>query len=430
MWLGAGRENSRVTGRPDAPAVILSHGPGGLGAARTLARRGVKVIAIAFEDSDPVLHSRHPKEAIRVRGVDPSEREGNVLQILRDLPYEGAAILPTSDRLVAFLSNHRAELSRKYRFRLPDPDTVDAINDKSREIALVSRLGVAVPRTIEELPSAPEALERMLRYPIIMKPHSFAAMKLFPERLVVVSNAKELSAFYDKWGHALAAILAQEVIPGPMTNSWVCSCTYDENHELLDCLVRQKIRTMPANFGTSTFSICQDNPQIVALARSLGKKLGYVGHAGIEYRWDDRDGEFKYIEMNPRIGGEVGFDEACGLPTVWNTYRIALGLEATASGNQQDNGRYFVNLPRDLVSLRKLGTSIPRVAAIHLSLLTKPTSGQYFAWDDPSPGLVVAYRFLIEMGQLLRRRLAGSGERDPKQLVAAGVSRSSKGGAV
>jgi predicted ATP-grasp superfamily ATP-dependent carboligase len=270
----------------------------------------------------------------------------------------------------------------------------------------------------------------MLRYPIILKPHSFAAMKLFPERLVVVSSSQELAAFYAQWGHALAAILAQEVIPGPMTNSWVCSCTYDGNHELLDCLVRQKIRTIPANFGTSTFSVCLDNPQIVTLARSLGKGLEYVGHAGIEYRWDDRDAEFKYIEMNPRIGGEVGFDEACGLPTVWNTYRVALGRTASCSGNRQDQGRYFVNLSRDVVSLRSQGTSIARILTTHLALLFKRRSGLYFAWDDPRPGLVVAYRFVVEMGQIFRRRLAGSPRRDSKPLMAAGVSGSSKGGTV
>lgn len=407
-----------MTHTPEAPAIILSHGPGGLGTVRSLARRGVRVIAIAFEDSDPVLHSRYPAEAIRLGGADPDQREAHLLQLLRTLPHEGAAILATSDRLVAFLSNHRTELLRRYRFQMPAPDIVDALNDKSREIALVSSLGVAVPRTIEELPEAPESLEQLLRYPIIMKPHSFEAMKSFPKRNAVISNSEELSAFYSEWAHALPAVLAQEVIPGPMTNSWVCSCTYDADHELLDCLVRQKLRTIPADFGTSTFSVCRENPQIVELARSLGRKLEYVGHAGIEFRWDDRDDQFKYIELNPRIGGEVGFDEACGLPTVWNSYLVALGKEASCSGNRQDNGRFFVNLNRDLISLRSQGASIPRIAAIHLLLLFKRRSGLYFAWDDVRPGLVVAYRFLVEASRALVRRLAPTKGQSPSGRLA------------
>jgi predicted ATP-grasp superfamily ATP-dependent carboligase len=376
------------------------------------------VIAIAFEDTDPVLHSRYPAETIKVPGASAEEKEANLLEILGRLPHEGAAILATSDRLVSLMSNHRAELLQRYRFQMPAPDIVDALNDKSREIALVSSVGVAVPRTIEDLPSVPESLEGMLRYPIIIKPHSFGAMKLFPKRNAVIRSSAELAAFYAEWAPALHAVLAQEVIPGPMTNSWVCSCTYDADHELLDCLVRQKLRTIPADFGTSTFSVCRENPQIVELARSLGRRLEYVGHAGIEFRWDDRDGQFKYIELNPRIGGEVGFDEACGLPTVWNSYLVALGKEASCSGNRQDNGRFFVNLNRDLISLRSQGASIPRIAAIHLLLLFKRRSGLYFAWDDVRPGLVVAYRFLVDVSRALVRRLAPTKGQSPSGRLA------------
>jgi len=127
----------------------------------------------------------------------------------------------------------------------------------------------------------------------------------------------------------------------------------------------------------------------------LGKKLKYVGHAGIEFRWDDRDNRYKYIELNPRIGGEIEFDEACGLPTVWNSYMVAMGRDATHSGSVQVQDICFVNLKQDIASLLQDKTPAAKIFTIHVALLFKQTSGQFFAWDDPLPGIVVAFRYIV-----------------------------------
>lgn len=389
-----------------APAVILSHGPGGLGAIRSLARLGVGVTALLLEESDTARYSRYADTVIDVAGADNEQRDNRMLVALRGLPDEGAAILTTSDVGVSFLARNRDELSGKFRFTLPKTDLVDALNDKSREVALVASLGFAVPKTITALPSDYALLSQELRFPIIFKPHSFAESNLFPEKNAVVLTAAALAQFYAEWPHALHGLLAQEVIPGPVSYSWVCSCTYDQSSKLLDCLTRQKFRTIPHEFGTSTFSECRGNENVVQLARDLGKRLDYVGHAGIEFRWDDRDGEYKYIELNPRIPGEVGFDMACGLPTVWNSYLVALGQKVSCSGKAQQEGLAFHDMHRDILTLRSARVPMWKILAIQLAMLFRRTSGLYFATDDIKPGLVVALRFLRETGQAGFRKTA------------------------
>ena len=44
----------------------------------------------------------------------------------------------------------------------------------------------------------------------------------------------------------------QEVIPGPDNADWVCGCTFNQAHELLDCAIKQKLRMAPAHFGVSS----------------------------------------------------------------------------------------------------------------------------------------------------------------------------------
>jgi D-aspartate ligase len=388
------------------PAVILSHGPGGLGTIRALARRGVEVTALLLEESDTARYSRYALKVIDVAEADSAQRDKKMLRVLRELPCGGAVILTTSDVGVAFLSRNRDELGQKYRFVLPKSDLIDALNDKSREVGLMESLGFEVPRTITKLPPDYRELADELRFPIIFKPYSFAVHDAFPKKNEVIFDSIGLEQFYAKWQGALHVLLAQEVIPGPVSNSWVCSCTYDQSSNLLDCLTRQKFRTIPPEFGTSTFSECRNNEAVVELAKELGVRLRYVGHAGIEFRWDERDGEYKYIELNPRIPGEVGFDMACGLPTVWNSYLVARGETAGLSGNSQKEGLAFHDMHRDILTLRGSRVPVWNILGIQLAMLFRRTSGLYFAVDDMKPGIVVAARFVRDIWQSGIRRFA------------------------
>ena len=387
-----------------APAIVLSHGAGGLGAVRSLARHGVKVLAIAFEASDLVIHSRFPAQIIVIPGDDDEKKERHVLELLDSLPNNDAVLMPTSDRLVSLISEHRDDLHNKFRFKLPSRETLDALNDKSKETELIESLGFDIPRTVTTLPSNPEVLEQQLRFPIIFKPHSFSAQEIFTQKNEIVKDESELHDFYVRWKEAIPDLLAQEVITGPDDLSWICSCTFDQNHALLDCGIKQKLRALPAHFGGSCYAVSRENTAILDLAKELGARLKYVGHAGIEFRWDKADKRYKYIELNPRIPQNVEFDWACGLPTVWNSYRVSLNENVVSSGAIQKQGIYFVDLRSDLSSLLADNTPILKIAATFIALLFKKTSGQYFAWDDPKPGVVVGFRFISRaFGKALSR---------------------------
>lgn len=373
---------------------------------RSLARQGVSVTAIAFEASDPVLHSRLAAMRLIVPGVGDAEKEANLLDMLRNLPgVDGAAILTSSDRLVKFLSRHEQELHRKLRYRLLPAHMLDSMNDKRKETALVKSLGFSIPATVSELPDEPAALARELRFPIIFKPHDFSVQEIFPLKNAVVRDVQELESFYAEWQHALSVLLAQEVIPGPDEASWICSCTFDSSHEMLDCGIKQKLRAYPPHFGGSTYAVSRTNAEILELARRLGKKLDYVGHAGIEFRWDERDKDYKYIEVNPRLPANVGFDEASGLPTVWNSYLVALGVEVQASGAKLKEDIYYLDLKQDFYSLQDDNMSKPQAMLTLLRvLLSRRTNGPYFAWDDPMPGLQVGWRFVTHVWRSIRHK--------------------------
>ncbi len=349
---------------------------------------------IAYDESDVSMLSRYPTRKVLLRGQDHSQKEQHLLDLLLELAVRDAAILTNSDRMVAVIARERNLLGDKLGYALPPLEIVDSLNDKREETKLIESLGFNVPRTVQELPDDPEELADTLRLPIIFKPHSYLAESQFPHKNAIVSTRQELADFYAKWREAIPVLLAQEVIPGPDSYSWICSCTFDENYDLLDCGIKQKLRALPAHFGGSTYAVSAQNDEVLELTRRLGKQLKYVGHAGVEFRWDERDKCYQYIEINPRLPANVGFDEACGVPTVLNSFHVSLGEETKHSGLQQRDGVHFIDLVGDFESQRADGVPVWRIGMDYLKLLVVPTSGLYFVLDDPMPGLIMGVRFL------------------------------------
>jgi D-aspartate ligase len=387
------------------PAVILSQGPGALGATRALSRRGVPVTTIGFDRQSPIQFTRYTKCKILIENTSALDREKRLLEVMRNLPVERAALLFSSDEMVEFVVKYRAELAPKFRFTLPSNDLLRALNDKKQETSLVHSLGIPLPKTIQYLPTTPESLMKELRLPIIFKPSLYTQSKEFPFKNIVVYNEEQLNIVYSDWRHMLPHFIAQEVIPGPESACWICSCTFDAEHRLLDCGIKQKLRAHPPRFGISSVAVSKNNPEILKITQQLGTALCYVGHASIEFRLDERDNEYKYIEINPRLPANVCFEEACGLPTVWNSYQVALhGKTNDTSLSTQREGVYFVDFLADYYGQTEDGIGKLKALWSTTRYLFRPSAGQYFEWRDPMPGLYVCY--LMTKQKLSQARLA------------------------
>ena len=258
----------------DPRAVVLSHGPGGLGVARSLARRGVHVSVFSYEADDLVLRSRFPRTAKPIPGDSDADKERALLEILLTFGENKPVLLMSSDRMVAFVGRHRKQLAEHFRFCIPNQNLLTTLNDKRLETRLLSSIGVPVPATVEILPPDISTLETMLSLPVIFKPHSYAVQHVFSHKNVVATKREALQEFYSAYRDVLPDLLAQEVIPGPDDASWICSCTFDRAHQLLDCSIKRKLRMYPPHYGPSSLAISCSNEE---LDRVPGRGVGVVG---------------------------------------------------------------------------------------------------------------------------------------------------------
>jgi predicted ATP-grasp superfamily ATP-dependent carboligase len=378
--------------RPDLPpAIILSASTNGLGVARGLHRAGVPIIAVALDGRQPILLSRLPKRKIVV-GTDEDTR---LLEAILGLRDDGgrAVIIPTSDKFVDFMMRHRALLARDFDFCIPSDQLAEDLNDKVTETEIVESIGMPMPRTARSFPTTPEQLVAALGLPIIVKPRSFRTLSFLQTKNVILQTLDEVRAFYRTRAGIFDKLIAQEVIPGKDEALWFCSFAFNRDSELVGFFVSQKLRMSPPHFGVSTYAISASRPEIIEPLRRLGKRLGYVGVGNVEFKFDSRDGKYKYIETNPRLPLSNYLDTVCGVNNAYNAYRLGRG-EAVPPPREfkQRDGVLYLSLFEDFYARLKDGEGALRIFGHYLSNAGHKHAGAYFAWGDPMPGLVAGYR--------------------------------------
>jgi len=116
----------------------------------------------------------------------------------------------------------------------------------------------------------------------------------------LIHTPGELLELYTKAGDREDPnLLIQEFIPG---DDWMFDGYFDENSDCLLGVTGKKIRRFPVNTGVTSLGVCLHNPVVVKTTADFMKAIGYQGILDIGYRFDRRDGQYKVLDVNPRIG--------------------------------------------------------------------------------------------------------------------------------
>jgi predicted ATP-grasp superfamily ATP-dependent carboligase len=123
------------------------------------------------------------------------------------------------------------------------------------------------------------------------------------------------------------------------------------------------------------------------------KRIGYRGHVGIEFKYDERDDEYKLIEVNARFGLWDGMASLCGIDFPYINYQVARQRSVDAP-QIYDDGVKWISFVRDLYAFR----SYRRENAIGVfEWLRSLSSGKrdyaVFALDDPKPFFLCTAEF-------------------------------------
>ena len=385
----------------DIPAaVVLAADSNGLGALRSLVRQQVPTWVLVTSPAEIARSSRHANRVLQAASAEDTA----ILAALRQAP-DGSVLIPTSDRFVSFISRNDPELAMRFSWcRLPG-DLADLLIDKAQEVAMVRSLGIPLPKTVLPASDPDGQAACALRFPVIVKPRSFKYHGTLARKNLIVASAPDLLVLLQRLGDGRDGILIQEVIPGDDDMLWVCNATFGPDHLLLGAVTFQRLGTSPAHFGVTSFARARHNPKVLDHVRALGLGLRYVGPAMVEFKQDPRDGAYYYIETNPRLGMCNWFDTQAGVNNAWLSYRVAVGRELPPSIPRQLDDVGYLSVLEDWYARRKIGWSALAILRHWIALRQPRMVGPYFDWSDPWPGIVMAWRRVLDLAHAVLRRL-------------------------
>ena len=387
-------------GTLENPALVLCSGSNGLGAIRSLARAGVPTIAVGENWDEPGLVSRYPQKTMYVSGADRTGREASLLRLLANVADRQPVLIPTSDFFASFLARHRKQLARSFHFCLPAGELIELLIDKDRETREIQRMGIPLPKTLQDLPPSRADFAEALGVPCIIKPRTFRDAEKVGRKNFVLRTPADVESFYRGYGQRLDSFIAQELIPGADEMLWVCNGTFNHSHDLIEGFTFRRLRLCPSHFGVTSYAISERNDEVLRLVARLGKSLKYTGPAMVEFKFDARDETYKYIELNPRLGLCNFFDTTCGINNVWHTYRLALGIDVAPSGKAQQEGVMYLSLLQDLPARLSDGESLASILHHYFSNRNKKHVEPFFNLQDLMPVTRLVAR-------IVRRRILG-----------------------
>ncbi len=371
--------------------MILGGSVGGLSYARSLGRRGIPVICLG-SDPSPLRPSRYVKFHSMPAISGHEEKWIQTLSLMgRDLSF--AALFPTGDDGVFFISEHADELTGDFRFNVSDPETLAKILDKKLQYQEALQAGVPVPQTFFPDEQRIESIASRVSYPCLLKPRHSKIWRLrVGAKLTVVESSDELIRTYHSMRKLDPKVMVQERIGGGDEGLYGFLAYYDGTSRCLAGMTKRKLRQNPPIYGDGSLQVSVWEPEVEKLARRLLDHFHFRGLVGVEFKEDPADGLFKLIEVNPRSVSGNGLAVASGMDLPFIAYRDVLGLSVDIPSSFKKGVR-LVNELWDFRSFRTYRSRGElRTGTWIRSIIGPNTVYAYFAWDDPMPFIFMVAR--------------------------------------
>jgi D-aspartate ligase len=183
-------------------------------------------------------------------------------------------------------------------------------------------------------------------------------------------------------------VMLQEYIPGTPESVWMFNGYFDEQSECRIGITGKKIRQSPPYTGATTLGVCESNNTVHETTTRLMKALGYRGILDIGYRFDQRDGQYKLLDVNPRIGGSFRLFVADDGSDVLRTMYSDLTGQALPHGRAVEGRRWIVE-PLDVTSSITYKRRGDLTLRGWLRSLKGVREAAWWAHDDPLPFLAL-----------------------------------------
>jgi D-aspartate ligase len=382
------------------PALILkaSRGAihhGALAVARTLGRLGVPVYAVVYDGCTPLASSRYLTKAF-VWESWPNDPESFLksMSAIAEVIARPTIIIPMDDLSAIFVAENAASLARWFLVPSVPSQIPRRLANKDSLRALCNEIGTPFARSI-----VPHSMEDVLafakgtKFPIVVKATEQWLLLNDRHNVKVVKTLEELFGLYEQLNiEARRHLILQEFIPG---DDWVSHGYYNLEKNIVITFTGRKLLDYPAAAGSTVQGLSLGNETLRCESERFLRAVGYSGIIDIDWRKDERDGQYKILDCNPRVGQNFRmFENSAGVDVVRAQHLDLSGRRIEGAAMFED--RLFTV---ESFYILRLLRNLPR-SAMMLGSSRYPFKVSELAWwtcDDPLPSVIMSMRLVLQI---------------------------------
>jgi D-aspartate ligase len=383
------------------PALILkmSRGVihhGGLAVARTLGRAGVPVYAVVEDAWAPLALTRYLTKAF-VWDSYPNDTESFVkaMSVIGKFIGRPTIVIPMDDLSAVFLAANAASLTPWFILPPVPPELPHRLANKACFHALCAEIGIPSARTV--FPHSLDdvrAFAEETTFPVLVKgAEQWAPLKDMSSTRVIQTR-DQLSTFCENYNdQGSRRLIIQEYIPG---DDWISHGYYNSEKNVSVTFTGRKLRSYPSDAGSTALGLSIDNEALCHVSEKLLRVVGYAGIIDMDWRRDERDGQFKILDCNPRVGQNFRmFENTAGIDVV-RAQHLDLSGRRIDDAALVESRLFSVESFYVLALLRGL----PRGASKQDAAKYLPPKSRELAWwssDDPIPVFIMSMRLVLRI---------------------------------
>lgn len=370
-----------------------------LGVARSLGRRRVPVWMIRQGGHLVAAASRYVRRTVPWPDGEDAEKIDFLLNLSIKNGLKDWVLIPTDDYGVTLASVYHDLLSKQYRVTVPRWERLRWACDKRLLHELAGRVGIHRPWT-KCITAHEEVADVDCPFPVILKP----AIRQKPSSLAIpkawrADDRETLCARFKQASRLIPAehLIIQEVVPGGGEAQFSYAALCKDGCPLAS-VVAKRLRQYPKDFGQfSTFVETISEPQVAESAERLLAATRFTGLVEVEFKKDPRNGQFKVLDINPRVWGWHTLCARAGVDFPYLLWLLARGEPVPQL--QGRAGERWIHTSADLrVAIGEILNGSFSFAS-YLRSIRGPVESAIFSWDDPVPGLLDLPLFAYSMGK-------------------------------
>ncbi|HST14870.1 MAG TPA: hypothetical protein VLJ44_08480 [Gaiellaceae bacterium] len=358
---------------------------GALGVARTLGRLGVPAAANDELKRTAASRSRYRSESI-VWEPWPTTSSDIVEKLVAwgRAQDEPALLMPVDDAATMVVEEHAADLAPAFRFARQPDGLVRKLSSKWTMAELALEHGIATARVakVGDIADLDDLLAEF-GLPVVIKRIEGWAPDSRSVPSVSVARSREQAR--EIISQQPENFMLQEYIPGASDTSWMFNGYFDGGSRCLFGATGYKIRQYPLSGGFTTLGQLTVHHEIQTEIVRFLSAVGYRGIVDLGLRFDARDGSYKLLDVNPRVGSTFRlFVDSAGDDVVRVCYADLVEGNSEIRTSPVVDRRWSAEL-HDF----RAGIGLVRARELRVFQLVRSTMSvnerAWWATDDPQP---------------------------------------------